>query len=230
MKKGKGSAGVDADSGRRLNIRSCSEIETKPVEWLWPGRIVFAGLTIFNDQTSKGTLRSMLAEIAANFTGKLSWPVDGLEFRSASGVLYAGQEPREFGKALSWAGANMHEVRSTGEGNGDPYRAMLAALDEFPSCGMVVIDSRLNRPVAAALCTVARDRGVAVVAPGPADEIAGLATTVLDVSVTNDPIHAAPRGVLRVVRNKHGEPAAPLDFWIQEDAVWKLSRIEWRRR
>ena len=228
MKTRKATVGGDED-GERLNVEKFSDIEAKPVEWLWPGRIAFSSLTVFSEPIGGEVFMPMLAEIAANFTGKNNWPADGLVFRERKGVLYSGKQACDFGRLLSRAGAHMHEVRSAGRHGGDPYEELMSALDAFPSCGMMVTSGRVSRNSAMALRTVARDRGLAVVSYGEADEIAGLATTVLSVSMVDDPIYPSPRGTLRVVRSKHGETAAPLVFWVQQDETGRRSQIDWYR-
>lgn len=60
------------ESGERIIIRG-SEIETRPVEWLWPGRIPLCKLTTFAGQTSQGKT-FVTCDIMARITTGNEWP------------------------------------------------------------------------------------------------------------------------------------------------------------
>jgi hypothetical protein len=92
-----------------------SEIEERPVEWLWPGRIPRGKLTILegDPDTSKSTLALTWA---AHVTAGKAWP-DGEPCEAANVIFFSTEDdPEDTSKPrLRVAGANMNRIRLVGQ-------------------------------------------------------------------------------------------------------------------
>ena len=140
-------------SDRKLNVKKFTEIEARPIEWLWRNRIVDGGLTILTGPV--GNTKSLLSiDIAARVSLGSRWP-DNTGYAPKGGVLLFGNEddPEAVLKPrLVEAGADQEMVRYCGgslvrgQKYDDPVKlehdiALLrAALDEFPECKLIVFD------------------------------------------------------------------------------------------
>lgn len=164
-----------------------SEIEPKPLRWLWPDRIPLGKLTLIAGDPGRG--KSLLTiDIAARITTGRGFP-DGTPACEPGSVLFisaeddladtvrprldaAGADPSRISamQAVSLAGREHHVTL------GD-IDAIAAALDGMHEPRLVVIDpisaylgdaddhkNAQVRAVLAPLCRLASDRGVAVVA------------------------------------------------------------------
>src|SRR5215469_4135388 len=94
-----------------LATRRISEIEAKPVSWLWPGRIARGKLTIIAGNPGLGKSQ-ITASIAGIVTTGGVWPVDGV--RSAPGdviFLTAEDDPADtLRPRLEAAGADLERI------------------------------------------------------------------------------------------------------------------------
>ncbi len=100
--------GADAGS---VTTRRLSDIEAKPVSWLWPGRIARGKLTIIAGNPGLGKSQ-ITASIAAVVTQGGRWPLDRSPC-TAGDVLFlsAEDDPADtLRPRLEAAGANLHRV------------------------------------------------------------------------------------------------------------------------
>ncbi len=83
-----------ADAGARLVVRA-DAVDSKKVEWLWPGRIPYSFITIFAGRTGIG--KSFVAlDVAARRSRGDVWP-DGEGVRCDPGnVLFFSEDPADF--------------------------------------------------------------------------------------------------------------------------------------
>lgn len=174
--------------GRRLRVRTASEIEPLPIEWLWPRRISRGSLTIITGMP--GLSKSLLTiDIAARITTGGRWP-DGTGSAPQGGVIMFGMEdPAEqvVVPRLRAAAADLDLVRIV-DGAEDGRTEWLSPvsidrdldlvreqLDAFPECRAVVFDplsqfvdveensNAQTRSALAPLVTLAQERGVSVI-------------------------------------------------------------------
>jgi hypothetical protein len=145
-----------ADTGAVLT-RCLSDIEAKPVRWLWPGRIARGKLTILAGNPSLGKSQ-ITASIAAIVTTGGCWPVD-LRRCTAGDVLFlsAEDDPADtLRPRLEAAGADLRRVHVidgvvtgyTGDGNRQErifclerdVQALELKLRQLPDVAAVFVD------------------------------------------------------------------------------------------
>ncbi len=150
-------ANAQANHGGSLTTRCLSDIEAKPVRWLWPGRIARGKLTIIAGNPGLGKSQ-ITASIAAVVTKGGRWPVDGEQCRSGVVLfLSAEDDPADtLRPRLEAAGADLSRVhavdgvivRYTGDGNQSKrsfslqvdIEALGSKLAELGDVACVVID------------------------------------------------------------------------------------------
>jgi putative DNA primase/helicase len=148
------SRGKDAGA---LLTRRLSDIEPKPISWLWPGRIARGKLTIIAGNPGLGK-SSITASIAAIVTTGGCWPVDGERCRHGDVLfLTAEDDPADtLRPRLDAAGADVTRVSIidgtrvgyTGEGEErsrifslqEDLRALSNKLAELLKVSAVIID------------------------------------------------------------------------------------------
>jgi putative DNA primase/helicase len=177
--------------GRRLRVRKASEIEPKPIEWLWPRRISRGSLTIITGLPglSKTTLTY---DIAARITTGGKWP-DGTGSAPRGGVILFGMEDdpeKVVVPRLMAADADLELVRivdgaEDGRRRDDSWLTPVSIdrdlallreqLDAFPECRVIVFDplsqfveaeensNAHTRAALAPLVNMAQERGVSIV-------------------------------------------------------------------
>lgn len=138
---------------RRLVLVPVSEIESSPVNWLWPQRVVGDGLTIVTGPV--GNTKSLFTiDCAARVSLGAQWP-DGTGHATQGSVILFGAED-DAGKIvrprLEAAGADLSRVLvCQGATSGDDDDAatvvleshitqLRAALDAKPDCRLIVFD------------------------------------------------------------------------------------------
>jgi putative DNA primase/helicase len=175
-------------TGRRLRVRTASEIEPQPIEWVWPKRISRGSLTIITGMP--GLSKSLLTiDIAARITTGSKWP-DGTGTAPRGGVILFGMEDdteRVVVPRLRAAAADLDLVRIV-EGLDEGRDGWLAPvsidrdlglvreqLDAFPDCRLIVFDplsqfvdceensNKDTRAALAPLVSLAQERGVSIV-------------------------------------------------------------------
>jgi KaiC/GvpD/RAD55 family RecA-like ATPase len=140
-----------------LTTRRVSDIEAKPVSWLWPGRIARGKTTIIAGNPGLGKSQ-ITASIAAVVTTRGRWPVDRQQSRLGDVLfLTAEDDPADtLRPRLEAAGADLARVHVidgvikgyTGNGSRkdrtfsleDDLQALEAKLVELGSVAAVVID------------------------------------------------------------------------------------------
>jgi hypothetical protein len=104
-------AGAGAEDAGSLTTRRLSDIQAKPISWLWPGRIARGKLTIIAGNPGLGKSQ-ITASIAAIVTTGGIWPVDGE--RSTPGdviFLTAEDDPADtLRPRLEAAGADLQRI------------------------------------------------------------------------------------------------------------------------
>lgn len=135
---------------RRAKTLSMSEVETRRVEWLWPGRVPLGKLTLIAGDGGCGK-STLTADMAARVSTGAPWH-DGAATSGPGGVLMlsAEDDPGDTIKPRLLAhGADcsrVHLLRSVIEVGGERMAnlADVAAIDEAiggtPDCRLVVID------------------------------------------------------------------------------------------
>lgn len=149
-------AGVAGAAGS-LATRCLSDIEAKPVRWLWPGRIARGKLTIIAGDPGLGKSQ-ITASIAAVVTQGGRWPVDRDQCEPGDVLfLTAEDDPADtLRPRLEAAGADLTRVRIIdgvirgyrGDGTGksrtfsleDDLQALGSKLAELGTVAFVVID------------------------------------------------------------------------------------------
>jgi putative DNA primase/helicase len=138
---------------RRLVLVPVSEIESSPVNWLWPQRVVGDGLTIVTGPV--GNTKSLFTiDCAARVSLGAPWP-DGTGHATQGSVILFGAED-DAGKIvkprLEAAGADLSRVlvcQGATSGDDDNAAAVVlehhiaqlrAALDAKPDCRLIVFD------------------------------------------------------------------------------------------
>ncbi len=176
-------------SGRRLRVRTASEIEPKPIEWFWPKRISCGSLTIITGLP--GLSKSLLTiDMVGRITTGGKWP-DGTGSAPRGGVILFGTEDdpeKVVVPRLMAAGADLSLVRivdGVEEGQKEWLRTLVIdrdlslvreQLDAFPDCRAIVFDplsqfieceENSNAQTRAALdplVQLAQERNIAVIA------------------------------------------------------------------
>jgi putative DNA primase/helicase len=178
--------------GRRLRVRKASEIEPKPIEWVWPKRISHGSLTIITGMP--GLSKSLLTiDIAARITTGGKWP-DGTGTAPRGGVILFGMEDdpeRVVVPRLRAAAADLELVRIVDgledgtRSQGDEWLSPVSIdrdldlvrreLDAFPECRLIVFDplsqfvdveensNKDTRAALAPLVSMAQERGVSII-------------------------------------------------------------------
>lgn len=141
-------------AGRRLILTPVSEIEAKPISWLWPNRIIGGGLTIVTGPV--GNTKSLFTiDIAARVTLGSRWP-DGTGHATKGSVILFGREddpgqvirPRVEAAGADLSRVHLCEGTATGQRDDEPASMILEhdiaqlrrALDEIPDCRLIVFD------------------------------------------------------------------------------------------
>ena len=169
-------------------ILNMEEVESRPVEWLWPGRIPLGKLTLCVGDGGCGK-STLTTDIAARVSSGTPWP-DESESREPAGVVILSAEddpsdtvkPRLDAHGADCARVKMLTAISNPDGSercvtlGD-LDALEEAIDATPGCRLVIVDpvsaysikgldSHNNsdvRTMLAPLADLAARRGVAVV-------------------------------------------------------------------
>jgi hypothetical protein len=145
------------DPRASLTTRCLSDVEAKPIRWLWPGRIARGKLTIIAGDPGLGKSQ-ITASIASVVTTGGLWPVDRDKCERGDVLfLTAEDDPADtLRPRLEAAGADLTRVRIidgvirgyTGDGSqksgtfslGDDLQALEAKLAELGNVAVVVID------------------------------------------------------------------------------------------
>jgi hypothetical protein len=186
-----------------LVTRRLSEVNARPVSWLWPGRIARGKVTIIAGNPGLGKSQ-ITANIAAIVTAGGRWPVDRVQCTPGNVIfLSAEDDPADtLRPRLEAAGANLHRVHVldavilgyTGEGLQQnrafslerDMAALSVKLDELGDVVAVVIDpitaylgnvdSHRNaevRALLAPLSELASQHGVAIIGVSHLNKSAG---------------------------------------------------------
>jgi AAA domain len=186
-------AARDENDGAWLRLRCVSDIEARPVRWLWPGRIARGKVSLLAGHPGLGKSQ-VGASMAAIVTTAGLWPVDRTRCDRGRVVIFSAEDDPEdtIRPRLEAAGADLtrchvFETVEDRAPNGTPRRRpfslasdlprLSAALAELPDVALVLIDpitaylgdtdSHKNadvRAVLAALAEVAAKHSVAIVA------------------------------------------------------------------
>ncbi len=141
-------------SARRLILTPVSEIEAKPISWLWPNRIIGGGLTIVTGPV--GNTKSLFTiDVAARVTLGSRWP-DGTGHATKGSVILFGREDdpgQVIRPRVEAAGADLsriHLCEGTAASRGDDEPAAMylehdidqlrQALEAMPDCRLIVFD------------------------------------------------------------------------------------------
>ncbi|MCC7388146.1 MAG: AAA family ATPase [Phycisphaerales bacterium] len=138
--------------GATAIMRRASEIESKPVRWLWRNRIPFGKVTVIAGDPGLGK-SFVTIDIIARATGGWGWPGDGQPGEQRLGaVLYNAEDDPEdtIRPRLDAAEADCDRVtilegvrNPDGSVKGftlDELDVLEQAIDDTPDCGLVVID------------------------------------------------------------------------------------------
>jgi putative DNA primase/helicase len=154
--------------------RRFSDIEAKPVNWLWPGRIARGKLTIFAGNPGLGKSQ-VSTSIAATVSTGGCWPVDGTSCARGDVIILSAEDDAEdtIRPRLEAAGADLRRVHIldgvlvglTGNGQQgcrlfnleEDIQKLSAKLTEFGNVALMVID-----PVSAYLGQTDSHRNAAV--------------------------------------------------------------------
>src|SRR5580700_3133822 len=74
-----------------LVTRRASEIEARPVQWLWPGRISRGKVTMLAGHPGLGKSQLALA-VAAIVTAAGAWPVDRTRAKRGSAIILSAED------------------------------------------------------------------------------------------------------------------------------------------
>jgi hypothetical protein len=218
---------AEAAKAGSLTTRRLSDIEPKPISWLWPSRIARGKLTIIAGNPGLGKSQ-ITASIAAIVTSGGCWPVDGERCRRGEVLfLTAEDDPADtLRPRLDAAGADVTRVHIidgtvrgyTGEGEGwsrvfslqDDLKALSDKLAELFGVAALIIDpisaylgdadSHKNAEVRGLLTPLgelAARHDVAIIAVSHLNKAAGSAEAMMRVSGSLAFV-AAARGVYLV--------------------------------
>ena len=206
-----------------------SEVQSKPVQWLWEGRVPFGKVTLMDGEPGSG--KSLLAlDVAARVSRGVAMPLEKKAFGPANVVIFNADDsvadtvrPR-----LEAAGADLTRIRCfDGEicaADLADVRPALIVLDPLAVYLCLEGDTR-PRQVIKNLAVIARDSGAAVLAvqymPKSgfwASEIYEAARTVLHVSTMG---HGRHRVAVSKSNLRNATDAPPLVYHLDEtdDAV-----------
>ena len=136
--------------------RRLSEIQAKPIRWLWPGRIACGKLTMIAGNPGLGKSQ-LTASLAAIVSGGEQWPVDNIRCEPGAVVILSAEDDAEdtIRPRLEAAGAELQScyildaVRDVDE-KGKPYQRAFSLkrdlerlsnlLTELKNVRLVVID------------------------------------------------------------------------------------------
>ena len=141
-------------AARKLILTPVSEIEAKPINWLWPNRIIGGGLTIVTGPV--GNTKSLFTiDVAARVTLGSRWP-DGTGHAAKGSVILFGREDdpgQVIRPRVDAAGADLSRIllcEGTAGGKRDDEPAAMylehdiaqlrRALDDMPDCRLIVFD------------------------------------------------------------------------------------------
>lgn len=212
-----------------LVTRRLSEIEAKPVRWLWPGRIARGKVSIIAGNPGLGKSQTT-ASIAAIVTTGGRWPVDGNSCTPGNVIfLSAEDDPADtLRPRLEAAGADLRRVHVidavisgyTGEGQKQnrafslqrDLAALSAKLAELGDVAAVFID-----PITAYLGDVDSHRNAEVRALlAPLSELAALhSTAIIGVSHLNK--SAGTEALMRVTGSLAFVAAARAAYLVAQD-------------
>jgi energy-coupling factor transporter ATP-binding protein EcfA2 len=182
-----------ADSVSELLLRRVSEVEARPVRWLWPGRIARGKVTLLAGHPGLGKSQACLS-LAAIVSKGGTWPVDGTPCESGSVLICSAEDDAEdtIRPRLEAAGADLSRchileavemrepdgtVTRRGFSLSDDLLRLSAQLAELRDVALVIIDPLTAylgktdshkaadvRAVLAPLGEVAAKHGAAIVA------------------------------------------------------------------
>lgn len=141
---------VDERTGPRAIARRYSEIEAKPVDWLWPERIALGSLTLFVGTPGSGKSYLMCDLAARVSTG--SRFIDGAPCRRGSAVLMNFEDSPEYSTAARLAAheadpAKIIDLTEIADSNGsrrqirpDDVRLVEREIRRLGDCRALIID------------------------------------------------------------------------------------------
>lgn len=151
---------------RRLKLRKASEIKTRQIEWLWPGRIPLGKLVVFQGDAGLG--KSLVTvDMAARISTGAPWPDATSEPQPAGDAIIVSAEddaddticPR-----LEAAGADLDHVAVLAPDNDGPFFTVADGgacarelLDAVPNARLLILD-----PVSAFMGDINTNRDSAV--------------------------------------------------------------------
>jgi hypothetical protein len=212
-----------------LITRRLSDIEPKPVSWLWPGRIARGKVSIIAGNPGLGKSQ-VTASLAAIVTTGGRWPVDRSQCIPGDVVILSAEDdPADtLRPRLEAAGANLHRVHVldavilgyTGEGQRqnrtfslqNDLEGLSAKLAELGDVAAVVID-----PITAYLGDVDSHRNAEVRALlAPLSELAAVhGTAIIGISHLNK--SAGTEALMRVTGSLAFVAAARAAYLVAED-------------
>jgi len=100
-----------ADSAGRIAYRRASDIQAKPINWLWQGRIARGKVTMVAGNPGLGKSQVTGADMAATVTTGGAWPDGSCCERGNVALLSAEDDPEDTGRPrLEAAGADLSRV------------------------------------------------------------------------------------------------------------------------
>jgi hypothetical protein len=220
-----------------LVTRRLSDIEVKPVSWLWPGRIARGKVTIIAGNPGLGKSQ-LTASIAAIVTTGGSWPVDHTQCTPGDVVfLSAEDDPADtLRPRLEAAGADLHRVhvmdavifgyKGDGQQQSKAFslqrdlEALSAKLTDLGDVAVVVID-----PITAYLGDVDSHRNAevrALLAP-LSDLAARQGTAIIGVSHLNKSV--GTEALMRVTGSLAFVAAARAAYVVAQDSENPTRRL-----
>jgi putative DNA primase/helicase len=170
--------------GHGLEMRCVSDVEARPVHWLWPGRIARGKVTMLAGHPGLGKSQLALAVAAIVTTGD-RWPVDSARAERGSVIILSAEDDPEdtIRPRLDAAGADLtrcHVIGAVRDRAGDrevlrgfsvleDVPRLAIALAEISDAALLVID-----PITAYLGAIDSHRNAEVrTALAPLAELAG---------------------------------------------------------
>jgi putative DNA primase/helicase len=127
-----------------LDVRRVSDIEARPVRWLWPGRIARGKVTMLAGHPGLGKSQVALG-IAAIVSSGGQWPVDGTRAERGSVVILSAEDDPEdtIRPRLDAAGADLSRCHIIGavrdcDSTGRETRREFSLLEDLPRLAMAL--------------------------------------------------------------------------------------------
>jgi putative DNA primase/helicase len=144
-----------ANTPRALAMVRASDVELKPIDWLWPGKFALGKLALIAGEPGLGKSQ-LTARLAATVTTGGTWPSDNLHCSQGSVVLFSAEDDASdtIVPRLKAAGADLEQIQIVsavhgGDGKAPGRRAfnlqtdldlLEKAMRELGNVRLVVID------------------------------------------------------------------------------------------